>query len=161
RGRRADGGRTGSVRGGRGQAAPPLPRRAEEAGDGGLPPPGRDALPPDGRRRTRRARAERADRSPAQRGCGLMRWLAAPALLPTVVHAHGMRTAYLELIEQPGGTVLATWRTTVADRTVAPRFPVECTTVATPGGSADGNERTTVLRCPQGLAGAEIAVDGL
>jgi hypothetical protein len=77
-------------------------------------------------------------------------------LAPAIARAHGMRTAYLELVEQPGGTVLATWRTTVPDRTVVPRTPSGCTPVGEPTDQA-----TTVLRCPHGLAGAEVAVDGL
>lgn len=79
---------------------------------------------------------------------------AAPA------HAHGMRTAYLELTEHEAGVVLATWKVTVPDDAVAPQFPSECT-VQADAAAGSTNIRSYVLHCPGGLAGHALAVRGL
>ena len=55
-------------------------------------------------------------------------------------HAHGMRTAYLELSEGDGGTVLATWRTTVPAPGVRPRLPEGCEVL----GDSSAADGTTV-----------------
>jgi len=75
-------------------------------------------------------------------------------------HAHGMRTAYLELALGPDGAVLATWKTTVPDATVRPRLPDGCTPLGEET-TAGPNTATFAVRCEAGLAGATIAVDGL
>lgn len=78
----------------------------------------------------------------------------------TSAAAHGMRTAYLELAEDGTGAVLATWKTTVRDDRVTPRMPQACVpdAAASMGG---GNVRVFSLRCPGGLAGRTLGVDGL
>lgn len=82
------------------------------------------------------------------------------AAVPAIVHAHGMRTAYLELTEGATGDVLATLRTTFPDAGVVPLFPEGCTqspVEATP----ERNLRSYSVRCAGGLAGRRLAIDGL
>jgi len=81
--------------------------------------------------------------------------------LSSRAHGHGMRTAYLELSEGDGGTVLATWRTTVPAPGVGPRLVEGCESL---GDSSEPNGttvRTFSLRCDGGLGGRRVAIDGL
>jgi hydrogenase/urease accessory protein HupE len=80
--------------------------------------------------------------------------LAALALLPAVSHAHGMRTAYLELTETAGG-VLATWKTAVPAPGVAAEVGDRCAVPDAPDG------RTVAFRCDGPLDGRRVAVAGL
>ena len=94
-----------------------------------------------------------------------MRWAAAvlPLLLlvpARPLHAHGMRTAYLELSETSDGAVLGTWKTTVPAPGVAPRLGDGCT-VAGAAEPAGGAPHALAIRCPEGLGGRRVAVDGL
>ncbi len=91
-----------------------------------------------------------------------MRTLLALGVLAiaTGAGAHGMRTAYLELVEGGRGAVLATWKTTVRDDRVAPRLPPACARGADDA-TGGGNVRTFALECPGGLAGRTLGVDGL
>jgi hydrogenase/urease accessory protein HupE len=90
--------------------------------------------------------------------------LSALSLLVCVgasqAHAHGMRTAYLELNQQASGIILAKWKVSVPDDTVAPQFPSDCTT-QTDGVAGSPNLRSFVLHCPRDLAGEPLAVRGL
>ncbi len=93
-----------------------------------------------------------------------MRALALALLLAAAserpAHAHGMRMAYLELVQQDATTWLVTWKTTLPGAGVAPRFPAGCT--ATEGATERGRHtRSFSLHCDQPLAGARLAVDGL
>ncbi len=93
-----------------------------------------------------------------------MRRAALSALLllacAGTAHAHGMRTAYLELTEHGAGVVLVMWKVSVPDDSVAPQFPHECT--VRPNGGADSpNARSYIVQCPHGLTGQELAVRGL
>ncbi|MFN8544560.1 MAG: HupE/UreJ family protein [Candidatus Binatia bacterium] len=72
-----------------------------------------------------------------------------------------MRSAYLEVVEGAGGTVLVTFGTTVPAPAVVPRLPATCRPVADAQQSAGSNVRTWSLRCAGGLGGQRIAVDGL
>jgi hypothetical protein len=87
-------------------------------------------------------------------------FLAAGVLTARQADAHGMRTAYLEMSERSDGGVLATWRTSVPDATVVPRFPTGCIRAAEDD-VVSPDARTFSLRCAGGLAGGEIAVEGL
>lgn len=73
--------------------------------------------------------------------------------------AHGMRTAYLEVIESAPGAAVATLKVTAADPLVTPRFPEGCE--ATSAGAPAANAQAFVIRCDGPLAGREIGVDGL
>ncbi len=82
----------------------------------------------------------------------------------SVANAHGMRTAYVEIVEQTPGRAVAHFRATI-DAPVKIRFPPECdvesvaptmsTNPLVHGGS------TLVLQCKGSLAGREIGVEGL
>jgi len=89
---------------------------------------------------------------------GLVLAVMAPA---SRLHAHGMRTAYLELSEGDGGAVLATWKTTVPAATVRPQVPEGCATVGDAPESPSANVRTFSLHCDGGLGGRRVVVDGL
>jgi hydrogenase/urease accessory protein HupE len=82
------------------------------------------------------------------------RALAALLLLPAFSHAHGMRTAYLEITEGAGGS-LATWKTTVPAPGVAPDLGPGCA-IADPAGSG-----TAAFRCAGPLDGRRVAIAGL
>jgi len=74
--------------------------------------------------------------------------------------AHGMRTAYLEIVEGAPGVAVATFRSTVADPLASPRFPGGC--AVTPAEDASSPyTRSFVLQCDGPLAGRELGVDGL
>jgi HupE / UreJ protein len=79
--------------------------------------------------------------------------LASPA------RAHGMRTAYLEIVESAPGAAIATWRTTALDPLASPRFPAGCE--AEPSGEASPLARTFLLRCDGPIAGRAVGVTGL
>ena len=83
------------------------------------------------------------------------RALAALVLLPALSHAHGMRTAYLELTEGAGGSLVATWKTTVPAPGVMAQLGEG---YATPD-VVDGG--TVAFRCDGPLDGRRIAVAGL
>lgn len=93
--------------------------------------------------------------------------LLAPLLLSAVPGlAHEVRPAYLELQEMQHGLFRVLWKvpTQGAMRLpLEPRFPQQCS-VELPkkiaGAAGYVTERWT-MRCPQGLTGAEIAIDNL
>jgi hydrogenase/urease accessory protein HupE len=76
------------------------------------------------------------------------------------VSAHGLRTAYVELSEMPGGVVLATVRTAYPDTSVDLGFPSTCTRDDAPSKMSD-THRAFSVRCPGGLSGRTISVSGL
>jgi hydrogenase/urease accessory protein HupE len=84
----------------------------------------------------------------------------AVALAPGLARGHGMRTAYLEVNEGAGDVVLARWKQTFPDATVVPRFPASCTPDGDEGARGP-NAHAFSLRCPGGLAGGTVGVDGL
>jgi len=84
----------------------------------------------------------------------------ASALGASRAHAHGMRTAHLELTERPDGAVLATWKTSVPDGTVGPRLPARCTAIDAQA-TTSNDAGAFALRCDGGLDGTQIAVRGL
>lgn len=90
----------------------------------------------------------------------LLLGLLAGICTASVTHAHGMRTAYLELSEQTSGVVLATWKVSVPDDGAAPAFPRDCTVQADAVPSSP-NVRSYVVECPHGLSGETLAVTGL
>jgi hydrogenase/urease accessory protein HupE len=74
--------------------------------------------------------------------------------------AHGMRTAYFELVESRAGAGVATLRFTLVDPTV--RFTVDgCTLAPTSGGDASANRFAFVFHCPSSLAGRAVHAVGL
>jgi len=77
------------------------------------------------------------------------------------LHAHGMRTAYLELSESSEGAVLGTWRVTVPAPGVAPRLGDGCKPIGDAPRAVAGEPQTVALRCDGGLGGRRIVVDGL
>jgi hydrogenase/urease accessory protein HupE len=85
------------------------------------------------------------------------------ALLATAtpLHAHGMRTAYLELREGADGIVLGTWKVTVPAPGVAPRLGDDCTSADDASRDVAGEAHTFTMRCGGGLGGRRVAVDGL
>jgi hydrogenase/urease accessory protein HupE len=94
--------------------------------------------------------------------------MRAPALLllallatPSQVHAHGMRTAYLELREGSDGAVLGTWRTTVPASRVVPRLGDDCTAIGEGGRGVDAGAHAFTLRCEGGIGGRRVVVEGL
>lgn len=84
---------------------------------------------------------------------------ALAGVAPLAAHAHGMRTGVLELVETEPGTALATWRTTAWAPEASPRFAPECTREETSG--ATRGTQSFVVRCPNGLAGTRIEIEGL
>jgi hydrogenase/urease accessory protein HupE len=84
--------------------------------------------------------------------------ILASLMGPASAAAHGMRTAYLEIVETSPSAVVATLKLTVADPLVSPRFPEGCT-VETADTSA--NTRSYVLGCDGPLAGRAIGIEGL
>jgi len=86
--------------------------------------------------------------------------LAGPA------RAHEVRPGYLELREGPAGTFSILWKVPARgeDRFgIRPVLPAQCTEASPARGSATGDayvERSTV-RCPGGIDGARITIDGL
>jgi hypothetical protein len=85
-------------------------------------------------------------------------------------HAHGMRTAYVEIVEHAPGQAILRFRTTV-DVGAVPEFPIGCTATNV---SAEGtkttisstnplvqNGSTFVVHCPGPLAGREMGVTEL
>src|SRR5262249_37481436 len=106
----------------------------------------------------RRADRRGPDGARARRGARLMslvRALAALLLLPAFSHAHGMRTAYLEVTEGAGGSGVATWKTTVPPPGVAPDLGPGCALAAPAGGG------TAAFRCDGPLDGRHVAIAGL
>jgi hydrogenase/urease accessory protein HupE len=91
-----------------------------------------------------------------------MRGLVALAGLVAVAvaHGHGMRTAYLELIEGEHDAVLAEWRTTVPAPSVIPTI-AGCTATDGAVEGAAPHARAFTFRCPGGLSGRTIEVVGL
>src|SRR5262245_49901561 len=72
--------------------------------------------------------------------------------------AHGLTTGYLELEEREGGAVDARWRPANRDPVSRPTWPTACD-VLEDSAAADHN-RLARLRCPDGLAGQLLRVDG-
>lgn len=91
----------------------------------------------------------------------LLALAALSALLVALpARAHGMRTAYLEVVESAPGVAVATLRSTASDPLVAPTFPGGCTvTPATDGGSS--YSRAFSVQCDGPLAGRDLGVSGL
>lgn len=85
------------------------------------------------------------------------------AMLATAspLHAHGMRTAYLELRETADGAVLGTWKVTVPAPGVAPRLGDGCTPIGDEPRGVASEPRTFAARCDGGLGGRRIVIDGL
>lgn len=94
-----------------------------------------------------------------------MRRTAFPllALLATAtpLHAHGMRTAYLELLEGADGSVLVTWKTTVPAPGVSPSLGDACPSIDDASHGIAGGMHTFTVRCDGGLGGRRVAVAGL
>src|SRR6187551_277385 len=87
-------------------------------------------------------------------------------LLSTTVHAHEVRPAYLEIIEQPDNIYSLTWKQpSLAEARIAidPQLPATCTPLGERhGGVADGAfVARWQARCPGGLAGQKIRIVGL
>jgi hydrogenase/urease accessory protein HupE len=87
-------------------------------------------------------------------------------LLASAAHAHEVRPAYLEIIEQPDGVYALTWKQpSLAEARIAidPQLPATCSPL--------GERHVEVaagafvarwqMRCPGGLAGQEIRIAGL
>ena len=70
-----------------------------------------------------------------------------------------MRTAYLEIVEGERDVALASGKVTFTDATVVPRFP-DCQVTGDEGDPAR-NVRALALRCPGGLTGRTVTIDGL
>jgi hydrogenase/urease accessory protein HupE len=89
------------------------------------------------------------------------RWLVCVLLaLASQAQAHGMRTAYLEVVESAPGFALATLKLTVADDRLGVRPPDGCT--LTPTGSSDpAHVRSFALRCNGALTSRLIRLEGL
>lgn len=79
---------------------------------------------------------------------------ASPAL------AHGMRTAYLEVVEDAPGAAIVTFKTTVADPLTIPRFPDGCAAELS-GDAAAAHTQSFLLHCDGPLAGRTFGVTGL
>jgi hypothetical protein len=71
-----------------------------------------------------------------------------------------MRTAYIAITEAQGRQFLATVKTTYPDPTITVSLGASCTRDADPS-PTDAQVRSFLLRCPNGLGGATLAVDGL
>jgi hydrogenase/urease accessory protein HupE len=91
-----------------------------------------------------------------------MRGLVALATLLAVgaAHGHGMRTAYLELMEGEHDAVLAAWRTTVPAPSVVPAI-AGCAASDDAVDGAAPHARSITFHCPGGLAGRTVEVAGL
>jgi hypothetical protein len=85
--------------------------------------------------------------------------LAVAALAPRGARAHGMRTAYLELVEGTGGSAVATARFTLLDASV--RFAIDGCTLTPDGGDPRTHTFTFAVRCPSPIAGRTVRVAGL
>jgi hydrogenase/urease accessory protein HupE len=90
----------------------------------------------------------------------------APLLLAAVVLAaarpaepHGMRTVYVELSDAGHDAVLATVKTVVPDPAIA--VAVAGCTPDGDAGARTANVWSFFLRCPGGITGRRVAVDGL
>lgn len=83
-------------------------------------------------------------------------------MLTSTVHAHGMRSGYLEIDEVEGADPLVRLRVTQPELVATPSI-VGCTLTALSGTSVDidGLSRSYRARCTGGLAGASIAITGL
>jgi hypothetical protein len=107
----------------------------------------------------------RRDRSRApSRRAGLVRlaFLAtalAVLLAPAAAHAHGMRTAFLEITETVPGRAVASLRLPVATDTVSLVPPASCRATTLP--SESERVRAWALECDAPLAGATFGVQGL
>lgn len=96
--------------------------------------------------------------------------MAAALLFPHEVHAHGMRTAYVEVVEHQPGQAMVRFRTSVAS-SAKPVFPPECTaTAATPDkqsmpgtspASLMKDASTYIVHCNGAWAGRELSIQGL
>jgi len=89
----------------------------------------------------------------------LLLWSAAGA-------AHEVRPAYLELREEAGEHYQVVWRVPArgeARLALAVELPANCQVVGAASGSSDGwvNSQQWRTHCPGGLAGGEIAIQGL
>jgi hypothetical protein len=85
------------------------------------------------------------------------------SLLPSPAQAHGMRSAYLEIVEHDPGRALLRFKRTVPAPAVRPVLPADCTLVAYDNRAPSGDETAAayVATCPYPLAGHEVGVDGL
>jgi len=79
-------------------------------------------------------------------------------------HAHGMRTAYVELVEHTPGQAILRFRTTVKGP-AAPEFPAGCTAknaaTDTLGKPLVRDGASFLLHCDGPLAGRDVGVMGL
>ena len=83
---------------------------------------------------------------------------------PREIHAHGMRTAYVELVEHAPGQAILRFRATV-EGPAAPEIPAGCTTknatTDTSGKTLVREGSSFVLHCDGPLAGRDFGVIGL
>lgn len=86
--------------------------------------------------------------------------LFAALLLAPQARAHGMRTAYLEIVESSPGAALATFRSTLSDPLTVPVFPEGCTATPAEDGSSPLS-RAYVIACDGPLTGRDLAIRGL
>ena len=98
-------------------------------------------------------------------------WLAFVAMLAVlfggsrIASAHGVKTAYLEIIESAPGRAAATWRLPTPSQESMPVFPSACAVTQTGEGDLTATRSQRILSyrldCAGSLAGEEIRVDGL
>jgi hypothetical protein len=94
----------------------------------------------------------------------LLRWLIGILVLctvvPVLVNAHSLRTAYLEIAEGLDNTAYVVWKVSVTDNILRPEFPKDCDVKQ--GTSPEGTPGTEFhLKCRTPLAGKEISVSGM
>jgi hydrogenase/urease accessory protein HupE len=79
--------------------------------------------------------------------------------IPRAAFAHGMRTAYFELVESRPGSGIATVRFSLVDPTV--RFSIDGCTLTPAAGDAGPNGLALVFGCPSSLGGRVVRAGGL
>jgi hydrogenase/urease accessory protein HupE len=89
----------------------------------------------------------------------LVTWLSRPRF----AFAHGLATAYLEIVELRPGEAEAVWNTPGPPRESRPRFDARCrATEVEPDGHAARSQSITRwrVRCPTQIAGSTLSVEG-
>src|SRR5689334_18268941 len=91
----------------------------------------------------------------------MIRWMIAALFLfqAGTASAHGMRTAFLEIVEREPGIAAVTFKRPLADDDVRPIFPDGC--VITSNGGGSNYFSTMMIDCPRPLRGARFGVEGL
>lgn len=87
----------------------------------------------------------------------------------TMLYAHGMRTAYLELSETEGNKVLVLWKQMTLDKNTQPIYPKKCDVSPNKNMAGQSPEiarkfpglQSLLLECRDSLAGQEVAVKGM